>query len=70
MRKGAEIEWESPLLGCLISVPGAPRGPPAVILPAKPGKYAGHRLKEGSLHLISMIKKKKKKEATQTEKQN
>ena len=62
VRKGTEINGKSPLLGLPHQrFPETPRDPSAVILPAKLGKYVGHKIKEKSLHLISMIKKKKKK---------
>lgn len=68
--KGTENPGKSPLPGLPHQrFPETSRDTSAVILPAKLRKYVGHKIKEKSSHLISMLKKKKK-EATQTEKQN
>lgn len=43
VRKGTEINGKSPLLGLPHQLPETPRDPSAVILPAKLGKYVGHK---------------------------
>lgn len=61
MKKGTENPGKSPLLGLPHQrFPETTRDTSAVILPAKLRKYIGHKIKEKSSHLISMLKKKRK----------